>query len=114
MKTNAQVSIGDKHNILAGAGPCNGDEQMLKTHVVAFIGRRIEQLRLNQQAAAKRMSITQPDVSNIIRGRFGGFSLSRLLGFVRALGNDVEITVKRSDDDEKNTKREGRMSLTMV
>jgi len=32
--------------------------------------------------------VSQPDVSNLLRGRFEGFSLERLLGFVRALGRD--------------------------
>ncbi len=41
-------------------------------------------------------------------GRFEGFSLERLLGFVRALGSDVEIKVKRRRDDEHG---EGRLSL---
>jgi hypothetical protein len=53
------------------------------------------------------MGISEPDVSNLLRGRFDGFSLERLLGFVRALGSDVEIKVKRRRDDEH---REGRLS----
>ena len=43
----------------------------------------IEQAGLTQQVAAKKMGISQPDVSNLLRGRFEGFSLERLLGFVR-------------------------------
>jgi predicted XRE-type DNA-binding protein len=80
---------------------------------VIFIGKRIEQLGLTQQAAAKRMGIKQPDVSNLLRGRFDGFSLERLLGFVRSLGSDVEIKVKRPTN-EKNPDHEGRMSLMVA
>jgi len=29
-----------------------------------------------------------------MRGRTGGYSLERLFGFIRALGHDVEISVK--------------------
>jgi predicted XRE-type DNA-binding protein len=32
------------------------------------------------------MGISQPDVSNLLRGQFEGFSPERLLEFVRALG----------------------------
>jgi predicted XRE-type DNA-binding protein len=99
-------------NIFADLGLANANEHMLKARMVIIIGKSIEQLGLSQKAAAKRMGISQPDVSNLLRGRFEGFSLERLLGFVRALGSDVEIKVKRpaSNDDA----HEGRMSLMMT
>jgi helix-turn-helix protein len=50
-------------------------------------------------------------VSNLLRGRFEGFSLERLLGFVRALGADVEIKVKRRREREHG---EGRLSLMVA
>jgi transcriptional regulator with XRE-family HTH domain len=71
----------------------------------------IEQAGLTQQAAAEKMGVSQPDVSNLLRGRFEGFSLERLLGFVRALGSDVEIKVKRRRDREHG---EGRLSLMVA
>ena len=71
----------------------------------------IEQAGLTQQAAAEKMGVSQPDVSNLLRGRFEGFSLERLLGFVCALGADVEIKVKRRRDREYG---EGRLSLMVA
>jgi len=99
-------------NIFADLGLPDADEHMLKARVVLIIGKRIDQIGLTQQAAAKRMGITQPDVSNILRGRFEGFALERLLRFVRALGSDVEIKVKRPANDDGRKHHEGRMSLT--
>lgn len=101
-------------NIFADLDLPNADEHMLKARVVMFIGQRIEQLGLTQQAAAKRMDVSQPDVSNMLRGRFEGFSLERLLGFVRALGSDVEIRLKPPANQDKNKKHGGRMSLMMA
>jgi predicted XRE-type DNA-binding protein len=95
-------------NIFADLGLPDADEHMLKARLVLLIGKRIKQLGLTQQAAAKRIGIAQPDVSDILRGSFEGFSFERLLGFVRALGSDVEIKVKRPSNDDKH---EGRMSL---
>lgn len=95
-------------NIFADLGLPNADEHLLKAQMAIFIGRRIEQLDLTQQAAAKRMGLRQPDVSNLLRGRLEGFSLERLLGCVRALSSDVEIKFKR-----RNDAHEGRMSLMM-
>jgi predicted XRE-type DNA-binding protein len=93
-------------NIFADLGLPNADFVMLKARLVICIDKMIEQAGLTQQAAAGKMGINQPDVSNLLRGRFEGFSLERLLGFVRALGADVEIKIKR--------RGEGRLSLTMA
>jgi predicted XRE-type DNA-binding protein len=57
------------------------------------IGQLIRERGITQNEIAKILSIAQPDVSNILRGRFSGFSLERLVGFVSALGNDVRINV---------------------
>src|SRR4051794_8784724 len=113
MKTKARAVTRGSGNIFADLGLPNADEHMLKARIVLFIGKRIEQLELTQQAAAKRMGIKQPDVSNILRGRFDGFSLERLLGFVRSLGSDVEIKVKRPTN-EKIPDHKGRMSLMVA
>jgi predicted XRE-type DNA-binding protein len=93
-------------NIFADLGLPNADEHALKARLVMCIDTMIEQAGLTQQAAAKTMGISQPDVSKLLRGRFEGFSLERLLGFVRALGSDVEIKVKR--------RGEGRLSLMVA
>jgi predicted XRE-type DNA-binding protein len=73
-------------NIFADLGLPDADEHMLKARLVIYIDKMIGQAGLTQQAAAKRIGISQPDVSNLLRGRFEGFSLERLLGFVRSLG----------------------------
>ncbi|NWF56334.1 MAG: XRE family transcriptional regulator [Syntrophaceae bacterium] len=40
------------------------------------------------------MGIKQPHVSSLIRGQSGAFSVERLMSFLVALGQDVQITVK--------------------
>jgi predicted XRE-type DNA-binding protein len=68
------------------------------------LGRAIDDLGLSQTAAAERTGIAQPDLSNLLRGRFSGFSLERLLGAVTKLGDDVEIKIKASH--KKHAERE--------
>jgi len=97
-------------NIFADLKLPDADMHMLKARVVIFVAKRIEQLGLTQQAAAKCIGLSQPDVSNLLRGRFEVFSLWRLLGFVRALGSDIEIKVRRRRDHELHGE-EGRLSL---
>ena len=56
-----------------------------------------------QTAVAAIVGIAQPDVSNLIRGRFRGYSIDRLMSFLVALDQDVEIVVKTNirDDDPR-------------
>ncbi|MBZ0148748.1 MAG: helix-turn-helix domain-containing protein [Pseudorhodoplanes sp.] len=94
-------------NIFADIGLADVDEHELKAHIVICISRTIAAKKLTQTEAAKRMGVAQPDLSKILRGNFSGFSLERLLGFVRALGSDVEIKIK-----PPRNKHEGRLILT--
>jgi len=50
---------------------------------------------LRQIEAAGLFGVKQPDVSKLLRGDFRQFSLERLLRFLVALGQDVEISVRR-------------------
>jgi predicted XRE-type DNA-binding protein len=74
----------------------DADEHLLKARLAVLIGEAIAQLGLTQSAAAKRLHIAQPDVSNLLRGRLRGYSIERMFGFVRILGNDIDITVRRT------------------
>lgn len=93
----------DDHTVTPGSGNVyrdfgfpDADEMLLKARVVVLIDNTIKELGLTQKDAAKRMRIKQPDVSKMVRGHFGGFSMDRLLDFLVALGNDVEINIRRT------------------
>ena len=55
--------------------------------------RLIQQRGLTQAQAGKILGIKQPHVSALMRGQSGAFSVERLMDFLTALGQDVEITV---------------------
>jgi predicted XRE-type DNA-binding protein len=48
------------------------------------------------------MRITQPDVWRLLRGDFRQVSIERLLRFLVALGQDVEIVIKPHDGPLEN------------
>ena len=50
--------------------------------------------KLTQAAAAELMGIDQPKVSAMLAGQFRGYSVERLMRFLTALGQDVEIVVR--------------------
>ena len=81
-------------NIFADLGFENADELLLKAQTVIEITRLIKSKKLTQAKAAKLTSTTQPDLSNLLRGKFRGFSIERLMLMLTVFGRDVEITVR--------------------
>jgi predicted XRE-type DNA-binding protein len=81
-------------NIFADLGLPNAEEHLLKAELVVQLYRLIKARKLTQTAAAKIAGVKQPDLSNILRGHFQGFSLERLMRMLTAFDQDVEITVR--------------------
>jgi predicted XRE-type DNA-binding protein len=84
------------NNIFADIGVPNAEEHLIKAQLVHKIDRLMKARKLRQVDAAKLFGVKQPDVSNMLRGDFRQFSVERLLRFLVALGQDVEIVVKPS------------------
>ena len=49
---------------------------------------------MKQKDAADLFGVRQPDISKMLRGEFRQFSVERLLRFLVALNQDVEIIVR--------------------
>ena len=82
-------------NVFADLGFRNADELLVRSALLARIMDIIEARKLSQAAAAKVLGLKQPDVSALLRGRYlGRFSAERLMRFLVALDQDVEIVVK--------------------
>lgn len=59
-------------------------------HQIASI---VAHRRLTQVEAAQILGTRQPKVSALLAGRLDGFSIERLIRFLNALGQDVQIIV---------------------
>jgi predicted XRE-type DNA-binding protein len=81
-------------NVFADIGLPNAEEHLIKAQLVFKIDTLLEARGLKQKDAAALFGIRQPDVSKMLRGDFRQFSVERLMRFLVALGQDVEIVVK--------------------
>ena len=72
----------------------NAEEHLVKAQLVFKIEAIMKRRGLKQVEAAALFGIKQPDVSKMLRGEFRQFSVERLLRFLVALDQDVEIVVK--------------------
>jgi len=70
------------------------EREELKARLTLQIYRIIKARKLTQTAAGEILGVKQPHVSGLMRGRSGNFSVERLMDFLTALGQDVEITVR--------------------
>ncbi len=93
-KNEEHVVYKSNGNIFADLGRPNADELLAKAELARAIWQVITVRALTQAAAAKALGITQPDVSNLLRGRLAGFSMGRLYRFLNALDQDVRIVVQ--------------------
>ena len=94
MKNNdSSIRRGSK-NIFADLGHADAETHLLKAGLVARILDIITESKLTQVSAAKRMGLSQPDVSRLLRGQFREVSVERLMRMLTKLGCDVDIVVR--------------------
>jgi predicted XRE-type DNA-binding protein len=85
-------------NVFKDIGVPNAEEHLIKAQLVFKIDTIMKDRGLKQIEAADLFGIRQPDVSKLLRGEFRQFSVERLLRFLVALNQDVEIIVKPNRD----------------
>src|ERR1700721_697750 len=85
-------------NVFKDIGLPNAEEHLVKAQLVFKIDAIMKDRGLKQIEAADLFGIRQPDVSKMLRGEFRQFSVERLLRFLVALNQDVEIVVKPHRD----------------
>ncbi|WP_076997629.1 helix-turn-helix domain-containing protein [Variovorax sp. KK3] len=81
-------------NVFADLELPDADKLKIKSGLAIEINRAIRRLQLTQSEAAKRMGISQPKVSALMRGEFSNVSERKLMDCLNRLGYDIEIKVK--------------------
>lgn len=95
-------------NIFADLRLPNAEEKRAKVRLAVAINQIIENQRLTQIAAGRRLKISQPKVSALSNYRLAGFSVERLMNFLTALDRDVDIIIRR----KSRSGRTGRILVT--
>lgn len=70
------------------------EEALAKAELASRIAILIGNRKLTQGAAGEILGVDQPKVSALLRGRLSGFSTDRLIKFLTALGQDVDIVIR--------------------
>ncbi|PSM60335.1 transcriptional regulator [Citrobacter freundii] len=80
-------------NVYADLGAYDAEQMQLKAQLAMVIGEILQRKGLTQQQAAQLLRMTQPKLSNLLRGQFRGISEAKMLECLVRLGRDVEIVV---------------------
>jgi predicted XRE-type DNA-binding protein len=83
----------------APASSPDAQKLKIKTGLVIDIRKTMKSRGLTQQEAANRMGITQPKVSDMMRGDFTDLSERKLMDGLTRLGYDIEIKVRPAKSD---------------
>src|SRR5260370_19488738 len=81
-------------NVLRDLGLADADVLQEKADLVFKISAIIDKRGLSQVQAAQILGVTQPKISALLRGHLDGFSLERIMRFLAALDQKVEIKVR--------------------
>jgi predicted XRE-type DNA-binding protein len=83
-----------KGNIFADLGLPDTETHYLKVQIVTELYRLTTARKLTQTKAGEVTGISQPEVSRLFKGHFREYSVERLMGFLTAFEQDVEIVVR--------------------
>jgi predicted XRE-type DNA-binding protein len=91
--SNKDYETGSR-KVFKDIGVPNAEEHFVKAQLVFKIDTIMKERGMKQVGAANLFGVRQPDISKMLRGEFRQFSVERLLRFLVALNQDVEIVVK--------------------
>jgi predicted XRE-type DNA-binding protein len=80
-------------NVFRDMGMADADERLAKAELARVIRKAIRDRELTQARAAELLGAAQPDISDLVRGKLGRFSMERLERFLNALDMEVRIQV---------------------
>ena len=81
-------------NVFADLGIPNADERNTKLQLAVTINELLRKRGLTQAKAAAELGVNQPKISALLNYRLEGFSVERLLAFLTALHQDIEIVIR--------------------
>jgi predicted XRE-type DNA-binding protein len=80
-------------NVFEDLGFPDPELERFKATLMLQIFRIITRRKLTQAEAGKVLGIQQPNVSRLMRGSSGSYSVERLMEFLIALGHNVEVVI---------------------
>ena len=101
LETPEDAVVDSTGSVFTDLGIPTNDEEMIKISIARAITNTIKKRNLTQTEAAEILGTDQAKVSAVLRGRLKGFTATRLIMFLVALGRDVDIHISRKWKNDK-------------
>ena len=95
MRMKVQQSTGNVFRDL-GFGAKEAESLRLRAELMVEVRRLIEARKLTQRSAASLLGVTQPRISDLIRGKIDLFSIDTLVNMLALAGMRVQLRVATS------------------
>ncbi len=105
---NFEISSG---NVFKDIGLDQSDELIVRSNLLMEVSSLIEKSGLSQAEVAKKLGITQPKVSMLVKGRLSAFSTDTLLRYLSRLGCKVEIRIHKPRARRSIFKKKGGVAV---
>jgi predicted XRE-type DNA-binding protein len=76
-----------------GFGDDEAEHLLLRSTLMIEVRKLIEERKLTQAEAAKLLGVTQPRISNLVRGKIDLFSIDTLVGMLARAGIHVDVVL---------------------
>jgi predicted XRE-type DNA-binding protein len=107
IRTAGDAIVRGTGNVFADLGYADADERQTKLRLTHAINEIVARRRLTQEATAGKLGVSQPKVSALANYKLEGFSVERLMTFLTALDQDIEITIRK----KPRSRTSGRISI---
>ena len=78
-----------------GFGPKASENLLIRAQLMTEVEKYIQKEKITQAEAAKRFGVTQPRISDLIRGKIQLFSVDILIAMLTHAGLIVDVRVRK-------------------
>ena len=79
-----------------GLGPKASENLLIRAQLMIEIEKYIQKERITQAKAAKLFGVTQPRISDLIRGKIHLFSVDTLIAMLSHAGMIVDVRIRKT------------------
>jgi len=84
-----------------GFPPAEAENLRMRSEMMIALGSFIEDRKISQTRAAKIMGVSQPRISDLMRGKIGSFTLDTLVNMLTSAGLKVDIHIRSGRSKRK-------------
>src|SRR5579863_1955469 len=85
-----------------GFPPAEAENLRIRAKMMMALSDYIQERKITQSRAARVMGVSQPRISDLMRGKIGSFTIDTLVNMVTAAGLKVDVDITAGRPGPKN------------